>query len=369
MAQLATEPDALREIEGKQTEASRRVQAMVQRLAKAEADVRQRKELRDEHERLCERRTRIEGEIAELPDSYDEERHDALRKQLRELEPITERAMKLQIRSERGPSLVSEAEAAERVLSEREALARELQEAIAASGFSDQAYEAIREEHRAAEATLRQREVALAGARGDLKAVQSILEAVDRRMEERARRVKQLRVLKKQLALHDELDGAYEALRGELNGSLRPDLSDVASHLLGELTDGRYVEIELDEQYRLSIVEEGVPKEVISGGEEDVANLVLRLAISQMVAERAGMPLSLLVLDEIFGGLDEERRRGVVHLLRGLAGRFPQVILITHIESVRDDVDRVLRVTFDSEEGAARIEEDDEPVTREDVAA
>ena len=50
---------------------------------------------------------------------------------------------------------------------------------------------------------------------------------------------------------------------------------------------------------------------MISGGEEDIANLALRLAISQMIAERAGQPLSLLVLDEIFGSLDEDRRHAV----------------------------------------------------------
>ena len=54
-----------------------------------------------------------------------------------------------------------------------------------------------------------------------------------------------------------------------------------------------------------------MPKPVISGGEEDLANLVLRLAISQMIAERAGQPLSLLVLDEVFGSLDESRRQHV----------------------------------------------------------
>ena len=59
------------------------------------------------------------------------------------------------------------------------------------------------------------------------------------------------------------------------------------------MSDGRYHELDLDEQYRLTIIEDGLPKPVISGGEEDVANLVLRVAISQMVSERAGAPLSL----------------------------------------------------------------------------
>ena len=81
-----------------------------------------------------------------------------------------------------------------------------------------------------------------------------------------------------------------------------------------------------------TLLDDGDPKPVISGGEEDIANLALRLAISQMIAERAGQPLSLLILDEIFGSLDEDRRAAVVDLLRSLADRFPQVILITHID-------------------------------------
>jgi exonuclease SbcC len=101
---------------------------------------------------------------------------------------------------------------------------------------------------------------------------------------------------------------------------------------------------------------------VVSGGEEDLVNLVLRLAIGQMVAERAGQPLSLLVLDEIFGSLDESRRSLVVELLRRLGGRFPQVVLITHIESVVEGVDRVLRVAYDQRSGVATVSEGAVPV-------
>jgi len=170
------------------------------------------------------------------------------------------------------------------------------------------------------------------------------------------------------LRVHEELDDAFGELRTDLNAQLRPDLAELASVFLADLTDGRYHELELDDQYRILLLEEGEPRPVISGGEEDVANLVLRLAISQMVAERAGQPLSLLVLDEIFGSLDEQRREHVVALLRRLADRFPQVVLITHIESVRDSVDRVLRVGVDAASGAAVVREEatEEPRATED---
>ena len=77
-----------------------------------------------------------------------------------------------------------------------------------------------------------------------------------------------------------------------------------------------------------------------------------------MIAERAGQPLTLLVLDEIFGSLDENRRRQVIGLLRRLADRFPQVVLITHIEQVREGLDRVIRVEYDAARGMSVVRDD-----------
>jgi exonuclease SbcC len=107
------------------------------------------------------------------------------------------------------------------------------------------------------------------------------------------------------------------------------------------------------------VLEDGTPKPVISGGEEDLANLVLRLAISQMIAERAGQPFSLLILDEIFGSLDELRRANVVELLRRLQDRFEQVILITHIDAVREGLDHVISVRYDEERSATIVDQFD----------
>ena len=82
--------------------------------------------------------------------------------------------------------------------------------------------------------------------------------------------------------------------------------------------------------------------------------------ISQMIADRAGLNFSLLVLDEVFGSLDETRRQQVVDLLRRLHDRFEQVIVITHVESVRDGLDRVMTVEYDEDTGASRVRVTDE---------
>ena len=166
-----------------------------------------------------------------------------------------------------------------------------------------------------------------------------------------------------------ELDRAFSDLRDELNATLRPDLEGHASVLLQALTNDRYSDLVIGEDYSATIMDDGEPKPVISGGEEDVVNLALRLAISQMIAERAGQPFSMLILDEVFGSLDEERRTAVVDLLRALADRFPQVILITHIDSVREGFDRIVRIDYDAEQGIARAREERMTIEESHVAA
>ena len=154
----------------------------------------------------------------------------------------------------------------------------------------------------------------------------------------------QLAELRSERRLHDELDRAYPDIRTDLNFQLRPELSELASAFLAELTDARYSELELDDQYNLTVLEDGMPKPVISGGEEDLANLVLRLAISQMIAERAGP--AVLAADSR-RGLRLARRVAASKRDRAAAppqDRFEQVIVITHIESVREGLDHVVTV-------------------------
>src|SRR2546425_932699 len=257
-----------------------------------------------------------------------------------------------------GKLLDAEAERAEQQLSAGERRVRELTEGVRAEGFSDAEYRQAKDRYDRAVGALREAELAVVEARGELNRAEEDLAETKRRAAERAQRERQISALRARQRLHNELDRAFSDLRGELNARMRPEIAELASGFLADLTDGRYDELELTEDYTLTILEGGVPKPVISGGEEDIASLVLRLAISQMIAERAGQPLSLLVLDEIFGSLDEARRLHVVGLLRRLADRFPQVILITHIEQVREGLDRVIRVDFDPARGASVVRDD-----------
>jgi exonuclease SbcC len=198
-------------------------------------------------------------------------------------------------------------------------------------------------------------EIRVTELRGVLAAAEQARTAAERAQAELAERVRQVELQEEEQRYHDELDSALSTLRNELNNHVRPELSELASNFLTELTDGRYTSLEIDDQYNILVLDEGEEKPVISGGEEDVTNLVLRLAMSQMIAERAGHPLSLLILDEVFGSLDVARRDNVVQLLHRLQDQFDQVILITHIDGIRESLDQVLRVEFDERTGASRV--------------
>jgi exonuclease SbcC len=364
--QLQQEPADLDELERRRVEAERTQSDVTAELGRLEAQAQEAAPLGTEQSRLRGRVGELEKALAREPTEYDERRHAEVQSRIRQLEPLALQAERFRFEVERIALLEEELETAQRIRSESAAGLAEVRARLEGLGYQDAAYREARAAEAVAAQTQREAEVALVRARAETAAVEAVA-AVARRRAERAEREREAAAVAGDLGLHQELDRALTELRTELNATLRPDLSDLASGFLRDLTNGRYTDLELDEDYGTSLLDDGDPKSVISGGEEDVANLALRLAISQMIAERAGQPLSLLVLDEIFGSLDEDRRSAVVDLLRSLADRFPQVILITHIDSVREGFDRVIRVGLDVSRGVATVR--DEPVGGQDVAA
>jgi DNA repair protein SbcC/Rad50 len=144
--------------------------------------------------------------------------------------------------------------------------------------------------------------------------------------------------------------------RQYLISRIRPKLSEITGNLLTDLTEGKYTGVELDEEYNIWIFDGNIkyPIQRFSGGEADVANLCLRLAISQMIAESSGIETGFLILDEIFGSQDAHRKGSIIEALNRLSKQFRQIIIITHIEDIKDTLENLIEVTED-EEGASYI--------------
>ncbi len=343
-------------------------------LNEAEASLRQAAGFKAELAKEEKRARELAGEIAELPEGYDAERHAQVRQGLEQLDELEREVTKLETRLERQGPLRKELAKGEEEVRQLRARLEELERTRAELAFSEERYRETSESYEKARGALNEARLILERARAEVEAARQATDSARKAEVEHQKISRQIAERQKEHRLHNELDAALGALTDQLNARVGPELSEIASVFLAELTDGRYNQVEINEDYDFVVLDDGEEKPVISGGEEDLANLVLRLAISQMIADRAGQTLSLLIFDEVFGGLDEQRRESVVRLLQKLHDRFEQVILITHIESMREGLDRVVRVAYDEESGASRVSDESpgagpEDLAREDLAA
>src|SRR5439155_24261787 len=114
------------------------------------------------------------------------------------------------------------------------------------------------------------------------------------------------------------LSELLHAFRNTLVGAAGPRLSANADEVFASLTDRRYDRLEVDpESYEIQIRDAGRlhGMDRFSGSETDLANLALRVAISEHVRFQSGGQVGLLVLDEIFGSLDDDRRIRLLSVL------------------------------------------------------
>ena len=133
-----------------------------------------------------------------------------------------------------------------------------------------------------------------------------------------------------------------------------PRLEDEANDLLKRMTDGRmFLKMETQRARRtgkgidgsesvetLDIVvsdELGTRNyEMYSGGERFRVDFALRIALSKVLAWRAGAPLPTLFIDEGFGTQDEEGRDRVLDVIKSIEDRFQRILVITHIDEIKE---------------------------------
>ncbi len=76
--------------------------------------------------------------------------------------------------------------------------------------------------------------------------------------------------------------------------------------------------------------------EMFSGGEAFRVNFAIRLALSEMLAQRAGARLQTLVIDEGFGSQDEVGRQRLLEAINLVKADFAKILVITHIDELKD---------------------------------
>ena len=84
----------------------------------------------------------------------------------------------------------------------------------------------------------------------------------------------------------------------------------------------------------------------LSGGESFLASLALALGLSDVVQSQAGsIRLESMFVDEGFGALDDGTREQAMRVLSDLAGDDRLVGIISHVNALKDSIERKLVVT------------------------
>ncbi|MEM7334140.1 MAG: SMC family ATPase [Chloroflexota bacterium] len=129
-----------------------------------------------------------------------------------------------------------------------------------------------------------------------------------------------------------------------------PEIETRANELLDRLTAGRMsVRFQTQKQLKsnkdvkretldIHIRDEAGerPYSNFSGGEQFRVNFAIRLALSQILARRAGAKLQTLVIDEGFGSQDPNGRQRLIEAINTIQEDFARILVITHIEELRE---------------------------------
>ncbi|MDD5213385.1 MAG: SMC family ATPase [Candidatus Gracilibacteria bacterium] len=136
---------------------------------------------------------------------------------------------------------------------------------------------------------------------------------------------------------------------------LKPRLEDIASEYFSTMTDFKYSRIEIDSEYNIKI--DSRILDLYSGGEQDLANLCLRLALGQNIGlTNTKNHINFLVLDEVLGSQDSTRQNNILIGLKKLEHKFSQILLISHLESVKDFSTKLIEVKAISKDESEIVE-------------
>lgn len=175
---------------------------------------------------------------------------------------------------------------------------------------------------------------------GDIKNIQNILESDQKQREK-------MQEKQNNLSDYDKIKTSLAEFKTKLNAKVAPRISNIASEMFARITKGKYQHIEVNNDFDFFIYDEGrkFPIERFSGGEIDLANLVLRIAISKTLTELSGATsLGFLAFDEVFGSQDENRRIEILEAFHTIKEQYRQIFLISHEMEIKEMFERVVEL-------------------------
>ncbi|MGQ9850885.1 MAG: AAA family ATPase [Aggregatilineaceae bacterium] len=293
-------------------------------------------------------RQEVQAQIEAL--GYDSEAHSAVRETLNAYSDYEQRYRELDNALRQLPEIERLQQAAEERRARWEtALNEERREAEAARAEIEALKEQV-EEARRREQELRECRTAEQNAHATVIRAQQKLSALEMARQRKAELEKRREEQKVEQALYEQLRDAFgkNGVPAMIIEAAIPELQEAANYLLARMTGGR-MHVRFDTQREkksggaietLDILisdELGTRNyDLYSGGEAFRVNFAIRVALSQMLARRAGAQLRTLFIDEGFGTQDDEGRQRLVEAITAIQDQFDLVLVITHIDELRE---------------------------------
>lgn len=149
---------------------------------------------------------------------------------------------------------------------------------------------------------------------------------------------------KKALKQHEIAQASVSVLssfREHLAKEVVPKITDYASDLTNAITDGLFTSVNMDEKYNITVTDSNnniMSVHSLSGGEQSVVAISLRLAISEMLADGN----TTLILDEVLTAMDDVRAQKILEVIQNAGHN--QVIIIAHNDIVKSIADSVVQL-------------------------
>ncbi|NQY22345.1 MAG: SMC family ATPase, partial [Campylobacteraceae bacterium] len=182
--------------------------------------------------------------------------------------------------------------------------------------------------------------VEIANIQGEIKVNLSIL-------ENNSKHKNKVKDKQNDLLEYDLIKSSLIEFKRKLNAKIAPRISDISSKMFASITKGKYEHIEVNNDFDFFIYDNGkkYPIERFSGGEIDLANLVLRIAISKTLSElNSSSSIEFLAFDEVFGSQDESRRMEILEAFHTIKEQYRQIFLISHEIDIKEMFETVIEV-------------------------
>ncbi len=206
--------------------------------------------------------------------------------------------------------------------------------------FNEKEYLKIKKEREIKEEELNELKESQNERKRELTQHQTLRKEYENKLKENEERKKRIARLEEEIELYDKLKMTVAVIKEKITSKELPEISAEASNLFSAITKGRYADLRIDENFNFKVNRDGldVDLETLSGGEQDLAALCIRISISERISKLAGRRnMGFLALDEVFGSQDEDRREELLGALHEISEKFNQIFIVSHNRDVQEE--------------------------------